>query len=362
MTSTPSNPGGPQLTDALHSLGADPALIAQLIAGEAAAAGSVIGRVSRVDRGRFQALTSTGTAVVATSGVSPVCVGDWCLLKRAGPPGSFELGEVHPRHTALVRQSSGSRTEVQALAANVDVVVIFVPLDRPISRRQIERFLALAWDSGAQPMIILTKADLVDENTVEEATAEVGSVSGDIPLFPASVVTGLGMETVRSYCTGGRTLALLGTSGSGKSSLINALMGSDVVQTGTVRDVDAKGRHTTTWRELLVLPTGGVLIDTPGLRELGMWIAEEGIEAVFTDITDLAEQCRFNDCAHVSEPDCAVLDAIATGALDPERLASYRKLLAEAAYAAGINDHRLARENQKVWRQRAAEGRRKARP
>jgi ribosome biogenesis GTPase len=139
-------------------------------------------------------------------------------------------------------------------------------------------------------------------------------------------------------------------------------MGSDVVQTGDVRDTDAKGKHTTTWRELLVVPTGGILIDTPGLRELGMWIAEEGIEAVFTDITDLEELCRFNDCAHESEPNCAVREAIATGTLHAERLASYRKLLAESAYAAQQNDHRLARENQKVGRQRAAEGRRRARP
>jgi ribosome biogenesis GTPase len=139
-------------------------------------------------------------------------------------------------------------------------------------------------------------------------------------------------------------------------------MGADVVQIGDVRVADAKGRHTTTWRELLVVPTGGVLIDTPGLRELGMWIAEEGIDAVFTDITDLEELCRFNDCAHESEPDCAVRDAIASGSLHPERLASYRKLLAESAYAAQQNDHRLARENQKVGRQRTHEGRRKGRP
>jgi ribosome biogenesis GTPase len=170
------------------------------------------------------------------------------------------------------------------------------------------------------------------------------------------------MDAVRALVTGGTTVALLGTSGSGKSSLVNALMGSDVVQTGAVRAADSKGRHTTTWRELLVVPTGGVLIDTPGLRELGMWIDEEGIDAVFTEITELAAHCRFGDCAHDSEPDCAVRAAIASGALDPERLASYRKLLAEADYAARQNDQRLTRENQKIWRKRTAEGRRKARP
>jgi ribosome biogenesis GTPase / thiamine phosphate phosphatase len=349
--------------DALQGLGADPPLIGMLRAlqGEAPP-GSVVGRVSRVDRGRFTTLTPEGSMAVATSGISPVCVGDWCILSPSSEPETADLVVVAPRRTALIRQSSGMRTEVQALAANVDVVTIVVPLDRDISRRQIERFLALAWDSGAAPVIMLTKADLVEERVIEEGTAEVHAVSGELPVVIASVVSGRGMDEVRSFVEGGSTMALLGTSGSGKSTLVNALMGAEVVQVGAVREADAKGRHTTTWRELLVVPSGGVLIDTPGLRELGMWIDEEGIDTVFTDVTDLAAGCRFNDCAHESEPDCAVLEAIANGTLDAARLASYRKLLAEAAYAARQNDDRLARENQKVWRQRTAEGKRKARP
>jgi len=139
-------------------------------------------------------------------------------------------------------------------------------------------------------------------------------------------------------------------------------MGSDVVQTGEVRQADSKGRHTTTWRELVIVPDGGALIDTPGLRELGMWVDEEGIDAAFSDITDLADDCRFNDCAHLAEPGCAVLAAIAAGTLPSERLDSYRKLLGEAAFAARKNDHRLAKEAQKVWKQRTIEGRRNARP
>ncbi len=351
----------------LRTLGADDATLqAFAIALDASPSPIAAGRVGRVDRGRFQLLTAGEDISVATSGVSPVCVGDWCTV--SGSPGVdgvtevYVLHEVLPRRAALVRQSSGSRVEPQALAANIDTVMVVVPLDRPISQRQIERFLALAWDSGAQPVLILTKVDLVDDVTASTAVIDVTGVSGDLTVIVVSVVTGAGVDLVRAFISEGKTVALLGTSGSGKSSLVNALMGAEVVQTGEVREADGKGRHTTTWRELLVVPGGGALIDTPGLRELGMWVDEEGIDAAFADITDLEEQCRFNDCAHGSEPGCAVLAAIAAGELSVDRLESYQKLLSEAAFAAEKNDHRLANEAQKVWKKRSLEGRRKARP
>jgi ribosome biogenesis GTPase len=355
----------PEPETVLRALGADDDILSALDAALAdGPPGTVAGRVGRVDRGRFQLLSTAGGIAVTTSGVSQVCVGDWCTAHRTPDRGaaSYALADVLPRRTALVRQSSGSRVESQALAANMDTVMVVVPLDRAISRRQIERFLALAWDSGAQPVLVLTKADLVDQHTVTEAVAEVTAVSGDLSVLLVSVVTGSGMTEVGALVSTGHTVALLGTSGSGKSSLVNALMGSDVVQTGEVRQADSKGRHTTTWRELVVVPTGGALIDTPGLRELGMWVDEEGIDAAFTDVTDLAGQCRFNDCAHATEPGCAVLAAIGAGELAADRLESYRKLLGEAAFAAEKNDYRLAKEAQKLGKQRILEGRRKGRP
>ncbi|HVA08022.1 MAG TPA: ribosome small subunit-dependent GTPase A [Acidimicrobiales bacterium] len=352
---------------ALRVLGADTARLDELSAALAdAPVGTVVGRVARVDRGRFQLMTAVETLSVSTSGVSPVAVGDWCQVvaipDHHGQPGALELIRVFSRRSELVRQASGKRTELQALATNIDTVMILVPLDRRISPQQVERFLALALDSGATPVLILTKVDLVTHDVASTAVNMVKTVTLDLPVLTSSVVADGGMDQVAKMVTRGQTVALLGTSGSGKSSMVNAFMGAPTVATGAVRESDAKGRHTTTWRELLVTPGGAVLIDTPGLRELGMWITDEGIDAAFSDVTDLEPHCRFNDCSHLSEPGCAVLSAIATGALPSNRLASYQKLQKEAAFAARKVDLRLAKEEQKMWKQRELEGRRRARP
>jgi ribosome biogenesis GTPase len=354
------------LAQALHALGADSDRLDELAAMLARApAGAAVGRVSRVDRGRFQLLTGEEPVTVPTAGTSAVCVGDWCAVTRLteddGREEAAQLLEVLPRRTVLVRQASGSRTEPQALAANIDVIMVLLPLDRSIVPRQIERFLALAWDSGAQPVLILTKADLVDNTTASVAATAVGAVSGTLSILTASVTSGQGVDEVATLVGPGRTAAFLGTSGSGKSSMVNALMESDAVQTGAVRQSDAKGRHTTTWRELVVLPRGGALIDTPGLRELGMWIDEDGIAAAFADITDLAERCRFRDCAHASEPGCAVLAAIAAGELSAARLTSFRTLLGEASDAAQRNELRLENEERRGSKRRSRETRHKPR-
>ncbi len=345
--------------DALRAMGADDDRLTEIEAAlTAAPPGALAGRVSRVDRGQFQLLSPIGTYSVDTSGVAPVGVGDWCIVVGAElspePGSTLELQHLLERRTSLVRQSSGNRTERQVLATNVDTVMVVIPFDLEFSPRRAERFLALAWDSGAPPVIILTKADLISDEGAAAVLEQVDAIRAEAPVMICSSVTGVGMSDVHALVASGRTVALIGTSGSGKSSFVNALSGADVVKTGAVRAADAKGRHTTTWRELIVVPTGGTLIDTPGLRELGMWIDEEGIENAFTDISDLAPQCRFNDCAHLSEPGCAVLAAIASGELDPIRLESYRKLLGEAAYA--------STPEQPPNGQRATEGGEEARP
>jgi ribosome biogenesis GTPase len=353
--------------DVLRAMGADDERLTEIddaLAEESP--GALAGRVSRVDRGQFQLLTPTDSISVDTTGVAPVGVGDWCIVVGTDEPttsGSWwALQLLLNRRSSLVRQSSGNRTERQVLATNMDTVMVVIPLDIAFSPRRAERFLALAWDSGAEPVIVLTKLDLVSAEAAEATAKEVDAVRSGVPAMICSSVTGVGMPELHALVAPGRTVALLGTSGSGKSSLVNALSGADVVRTGEVRESDAKGRHTTTWRELIVVPTGGTLIDTPGLRELGMWIDEEGIESAFTDISDLAPHCRFNDCAHQSEPGCAVLAAIAAGELDPVRLESYRKLLSEVAFAARKNDIRIAKAEQKVSRLRKQDGKGRSRP
>jgi ribosome biogenesis GTPase len=342
---------------ALRGMGADDQRLLEIEqALSDAPPGSLAGRVSRVDRGQFQLLTPVGSYSVDTSGVAPVGVGDWCIVGGAEvtptPGSSLELQHLLERRTSLVRQSSGNRTERQVLATNVDTVMVVIPFDLEFSPRRAERFLALAWDSGAPPVIVLTKADLISDESTASVLQEVDAIRAEAPVIICSTVTGAGMPELQALVTLGRTVALIGTSGSGKSSLVNSLSGAQVVKTGAVRAADAKGRHTTTWRELIVVPSGGTLIDTPGLRELGMWIDEEGIESAFTDISELAPQCRFNDCAHQSEPGCAVLAAIASGDLDPIRLESYRKLLGEAADASGKHDYRMAKHQQKIGKKR----------
>ncbi|MGI8606190.1 MAG: ribosome small subunit-dependent GTPase A [Gaiellaceae bacterium] len=315
-----------------------------------ATAGLVPGRVSTQLRGVHLVATPRGEVRAEAAGRlwqesgaegHPV-VGDWVALEPGA--GTVTIQAVLERRTAVARKAAGAATVEQVLAANVDIVFVVAGLDVEPNLRRLERFLAAAWDSGAQPVVALTKADLAPQ--VPLAVAEAEAVAAGAAVHAVSVVTGEGVDELRSYLAGNRTGAFLGPSGAGKSTLVNRLLGTEEQETQDVRS-DGKGRHTTTHREPFVLPGGGLFVDTPGLRELGLWGDGEGAASAFGEITELAAECRFNDCAHESEPGCAVLAAVESGRLDPERLASYRKLGNELQFLARKQDARASAEERR---------------
>ena len=289
----------------------------------------VPGRVRRVDRGWSWLLTSDdGEEPRRVRNIgADVAVGDWVV-----PSDDDERVEhVLPRRSAFVRRASfaGARAESHTLAANIDVVFLVHALTSPPNERRLERELVLAYDSGAAPVVVLTKADLADD--VERSVRAVEQVSFDLPVHAVSGVTGAGVAALLDQAAGHRTVALLGASGVGKSTLVNCLVGRAVQRTQDVREGDQRGRHTTTAAELVALAGGGWLVDTPGLRALSLWASGEGIERAFRDVFDLAERCRFRDCKHENEPGCAVREAVEAGLLDPRRLRSLTRLVAEEA-------------------------------
>ncbi|MGW0710173.1 ribosome small subunit-dependent GTPase A [Streptomyces sp. NPDC002643] len=324
------------------------------------AEGLLAGRVVRVDRGQCDVVTADGLVRADTAFVTPhdplrvVCTGDWVAVETAGDPRYVRT--CLPRRSAFVRSTSSKRSEGQILAANVDHAVIAVSLAAELDLGRVERFLALAWESGAQPVVVLTKADLVpDAVTSAHLVEDVESVAPGVPVLTVSSTLGDGLDVLAAVLADG-TSVLLGQSGAGKSTLANALLGEDVMDVQATRDVDGKGRHTTTTRNLLALPGGGVLIDTPGLRGVGLWDAESGVGQVFAEIEELAGECRFHDCAHIAEPACAVLAAVESGALSERRLDSYRKLLRENQRIVAKTDARLRAEIRKEWKRKGAEG------
>ncbi|MFE2559193.1 ribosome small subunit-dependent GTPase A [Streptomyces sp. NPDC059352] len=343
-----------------------------------AAQGLVPGRVVRVDRGQCDVATPDGVVRADTAFVVPhdpmkvVCTGDWVAVDPGGSDPRYAR-TILPRRTAFVRSTSSKRSEGQVLATNIDHIVICVSLAVELDLGRIERFLALAmssssgdallrtsadsWESGAQPIVVLSKADLVpDPVGLSYLVADVETVAPGVQVVPLSSTTGEGLDVLSAVVSGGTTV-LLGVSGAGKSTLANALVGTDVMTVQAARDIDGKGRHTTTTRNLFVLPGGGVLIDTPGLRGVGLWDAETGVGQVFSEIEELAAECRFHDCAHESEPGCAVAAAIEDGSLPVRRLESYRKLLRENQRIVAKTDARMRSEILKDWKRKGAEGR-----
>lgn len=320
-----------------------------------AAAGLVPGRVIVQQRGLYGLATEAGEVRAEISGKLArdaeaggyPAAGDWVAASAAGRDELAIIHHVLPRRTAFTRRAAGTLGGVQVIAANVDVAFLTASLNADLNPRRVERYLASAWQSGAAPVILLTKADLCDD--VEGEVARIETIAVGAPVHAISSVTGRGLEALKTYLAPGRTAVMVGSSGAGKSTLVNALVGSDRMVTQAIREDDGRGRHTTSHRELILLPGGGLLLDTPGMRELGLWEAEEGLAATFDDIEALAAQCKFSDCGHGNEPGCAVRAALEDGALDDERWRGYRKLQRELAHVDAKEDPALRAARRRQW-------------
>ncbi len=301
-------------------------------------AGLVPGRVSLEHNHVYRVLTDDRewlaeaagrVKFLATSRQALPAVGDWVALRPDPAGGRSLIRSVLPRKSWFSRKVAGRETEEQVLAANIDCVLLVFGLDAPMSARRIERYLVPARRSGAEPVVVLNKADVCDD--VAAVVAEIASAAQSAPTLVVSARDGRGIEGLRALAGIGRTLALLGPSGAGKSTIVNALAGREVFATGEVREDDARGRHTSVHRQMFVLETGGVIIDTPGMRELQLWDVEGALDEAFEDIAALGVSCRFRDCQHDQEPGCAVKRAVELGQLDAGRYASYVKLSHERA-------------------------------
>jgi ribosome biogenesis GTPase len=323
--------------DVLERLGWTPELAASfaaLGAPQLQAARVVLehGRFYRVSTGSEE-LRAVATGRLRHESVNAAAmptVGDWVAV-LPGQEGLVSIRHVLPRRSKFSRRSAGQRAAEQVVAANVDTVFLMMGLDRDFNPRRLERYLAVAASSGAAPVILLNKADVVAAEERAERLAQVAAVGHGVPVLVISVREGEGLEELRPYLQPARTAALLGSSGVGKSTLLNRLAIADLQRTGAVGTQDGRGKHTTSHAQLFSLPDGALVIDTPGLRELQLWEPEASLDGAFPDVQDLAAGCRFSDCRHTEEPDCAVRAALAEGRLDPERLASFEKLRAELA-------------------------------
>jgi ribosome biogenesis GTPase len=300
------------------------------------------------DTGEIDAVLAGRVKHHATTRAALPAVGDWVVVRKRPGEDRGSIVAVLDRRSRFSRRMAGQVTDEQVVAANVDVVFIVMALDADFSARRLERYLLMARESGAAPVVVLTKPDLASDLAAQ--VTEAVTIAGDVPVHVVSPREREGLDLVAQYLGLGRTGTLLGSSGVGKSTIINGLAGADVQRTREVRAADSKGRHTTTHRELVRLPGGGLLIDTPGLRELQLWDASEGIRETFDDIEALAAACRFTDCRHRDEPGCAVKDAVGRGAVAASRLESYHRLQDELAFLARQQDARALIEEKRRGR------------
>ena len=323
----------------------------------------VAGRVSIQHRGAYDVLTELGELRCevprrlvheATTTADLPVVGDWVVVAPRAADGSGTITAVLPRLTKFSRKTAWQAAEEQVLAANIDVALLLASMNEDLNLRRLERYLILAWESGARPVVVLTKADL--HPAPDAAVAQVETIAGGVSVHAISSLTGQGLDDLRALLAPGLTAVLLGSSGVGKSTLVNTLAGEALLATQEIRD-DGKGRHTTTHRELVQLPTGALVIDTPGIRELQLWVADDGIDEAFEDVTELFAHCRFSDCAHDTEPGCAVRAALEDGTLPSARWDSYLKLQAELAHLDRKLDKRAAAEARKRWKALSQEAR-----
>ncbi|WP_042142312.1 ribosome small subunit-dependent GTPase A [Paucisalibacillus sp. EB02] len=277
-------------------------------------------------------------------------VGDWIEVQKLPDEKKAVIKRVLPRKSQFVRQAAGLRTDAQVVAANIDTVFIVNSLNHDLNVRRIERYMLLAYESGAAPIVLLTKKDQMTEEEVESAISLVSEVAIGVPILAISSLNGDGIETFMDQLPNGKTGALLGSSGVGKSTLINALFGEKIQETKDIREDDSKGRHTTTHREMFMLPNGAMLIDTPGMREIQLWDGESGVESTFQDIEAFEKECRFVDCSHKSEPGCRVQEALENGELSEERYKSYVKLQREIAFEKRKQDQKAKLEEKSKWK------------
>ena len=339
----------------LQSLGYTPALAEQFAA---YAEGEMIpGRIALEHKHLYRIYTEHGELLGEISGKMRhqaltredyPAVGDWVVITPRPGEGKATIHAILPRKSKFSRKVAGNTTEEQIVAVNVDTVFLVNALNNDYNVRRLERYLILAWESGANPVIVLSKADLCED--VDARLAEVETIAMGVPVHVISAEKEEGLDSLTPYFQEGHTVALLGSSGVGKSTLINRICGQEKQRVNDVRQGDDRGKHTTTHRELICLPQGGIVIDTPGMRELQMWEADTGFRDAFEDIEELAELCQFSDCQHQKEPGCAIRIAIQDGTLSQERYANYQKLQRELAYLARKEDTRARLAEKERWK------------